>query len=316
MEGSKRMIPNVLHTLTGPVTANEVGLMLPHEHIFVDLRGPSAPDYAQANADDVIRLMKPHLEAAHAIGVTALVECTPPGVGRNIDILRRVAEITPISILTPTGVYREAFTPKAMHNLSVEALADLWIRELTEGIGKTSVRAGFIKLAMSDNGPTEIEIRNLQAAAKTSQVTGAVIASHTTNGTILESELRVLKNAGLDFGRFIWVHADVEPNPAYHLKAAKIGAYIEFDAIGSCPDLTTQVDYTMALLDQGFSSQILLSHDAGWYEPGQPEGKPSGGVRGFTTLVEEFLPLLRDRGVGKDAIRQITSENPFKAFAF
>jgi len=305
-----------MHTLTGPVQPSDLGLVLPHEHIFVDLRGPSAPDYAQAEADDVISLMKPYLDAAWTAGVTAFVECTPPGVGRNLPILRRVAEITPIRILTPTGIYREAFTLLAMRSFGVEDLATIWIRELTEGIESTPVRAGFIKLAMSDNGPTEIEIRNLEAAAKASLATGAVIASHTTNGAIMQVELRVLEKAGLSLDRFIWVHADAEPNPAFHLEAASRGAYVEIDAIGARPDLTAQLNYTTTLIEAGYTDRILLSHDAGWYEPGQPGGRPTGGVRGFTALVDDFLPSLRSRGIQDDVIRQITVHNPFEAFAY
>jgi phosphotriesterase-related protein len=305
-----------LHTLTGPVTENELGLILPHEHIFVDLRGPSTPGYAQADAEDVIRLMKPYLDAAWTSGVTVFIECTPPGVGRNLDILRRVAEITPLRILTPTGIYREAFTPMAMRNLSVEDLADIWIRELIEGVDDTPIQAGFIKLAMSDNGPTELEIRNLEAAAKTSLATGAVIASHTSNGAIMQCELRVLEKAGLKLDRFVWVHTDAEPNPIFHLEAARRGAYVEIDAIGSRPDLTHQLNFTIALIEAGYTNRILLSHDAGWYEPGQPCGRPSGGVRGFTTLVEDFLPQLRRSGISEDLIHQITVTNPFQAFAF
>ena len=305
-----------MHSLTGPVQEGDLGLVLPHEHIFVDLRGPSAPNYAQADADDVIHLMKPYLDAAWTAGVTAFMECTPPGVGRNLTILRRVAEITPIRLVTPTGIYREAFTPLAMRNLGVEVLADIWIRELAEGIDGTPVKAGFIKLAMSDNGPTDIEIRNLEAAAIASRATGAVIASHTSNGSIMQVELRVLEKAGLSLDRFIWVHADAEPNPAFHLEAAQRGAYVEFDAIGARTDLNEQLNFTVNLIDAGYTERILLSHDAGWYEPGQPSGQPSGGVRGFTTLVEDFLPCLRKHGILEDVIHQITIKNPFQAFAF
>jgi phosphotriesterase-related protein len=305
-----------LHTITGPIVAAKLGLVLPHEHIFVDLRGPSASDYAQANADDVIHLMKPYLDAAWEAGVTGFIDCTPPGVGRNIDVLRQVAKITPIRILTPTGIYRETFTPLAIRNMSVEDLAATWIRELTEGIESTPIRAGFIKLAMSDNGPTELEIRNLKAAAQASLATGAVIASHTPNGAIMQCELRVLKTAGLDLDRFIWVHADAEPDPTFHHEAAERGAYVEIDAIGSRIDLTDQVNYALGLIEAGFASQILLSHDAGWYEPGQPGGRPSGGVRGFTTLTQEYLPRLRECGIEDDIIHQVTVINPFQAFAF
>ncbi|HEX9838901.1 MAG TPA: hypothetical protein VGA72_06120, partial [Anaerolineales bacterium] len=112
------------------------------------------------------------------------MECSTVGVGRNLTILSRLAEISPIRIVAPTGVYREAFTPLSLREISESDLANLWITELTEGIEGTSIRAGFIKLAMSDDGPSALEIRNLKAAAKASQATGAMIANHTIGGNV------------------------------------------------------------------------------------------------------------------------------------
>ncbi|MFY8032255.1 MAG: esterase, partial [Devosia sp.] len=76
----------VLWTTLGPMTADELGMILPHEHVFVDLRTPDQPGYAQADPDDVVRLMAPEIRKAQALGVTALVECTTGGVGRRADI--------------------------------------------------------------------------------------------------------------------------------------------------------------------------------------------------------------------------------------
>src|SRR5690349_17667741 len=83
-------MPNLITTF-GPKRADELGMILPHEHIFVDLRTYDQPGYAQAEAADVIALMGPELAAARAAGVTALIECTPVGVGRRADILMAVS---------------------------------------------------------------------------------------------------------------------------------------------------------------------------------------------------------------------------------
>lgn len=85
---------------------------------------------------------------------------------------------------------------------------------------------------MSDDGPTAVEIRNLKAAAKASQVTGAVIASHTIGGKVARKEMDVLEEAGLDLRRFIWVHTQTEADPAVLVDAARRGAYLEFDSVG------------------------------------------------------------------------------------
>jgi phosphotriesterase-related protein len=312
------MISEWVQTAKGAVTVEELGLILPHEHLFTDLRGPLVPGYALAEPEAVARVMEPYLAAAHAVGVTALVECSTVGVGRNVTVLRHLADVTPIHLIVPTGVYREAFTPPSLRELSAEALAEIWIRELTEGIEDTEVCAGFIKISMSDDGPTPLEVRNLKAAALASRQTGSAVVSHTASGAVAQREMGILESAGLDLGRFIWAHANLEPDPAIQLEAARRGAYVEFDAVGAeWQSQTVLVDFTLALIEAGYAERILLSHDAGWYDPSQPDGRPEeGGIRGYTALVEEFIPALRACGVTDDLVHLITVANPARAFVF
>ena len=306
-----------IHTIRGPVELDSLGLILPHEHLFTDLRGPHVPDYGHGDAAAVVRVVKPYLLEAAAAGVTALVECSTVGVGRNLDMLRALADATPIHILAPTGVYREAYIPASLHEMSETELADLWTKELTEGIEKTSIRAGFIKLAMSDDGPTALEIRNLKAAALASQNTGAVIAVHTIGGKVARQEIDVLEEAGLDLRRFIWVHAQTEPDFSVLQEAARRKAYIELDTVGAPFQAQTELlETTIALIEAGFAGQLLLSHDAGWYNPASPDGLPESGYRGYTALANDFIPALSERGVGQETIHQITVNNPAQAFAF
>jgi len=306
-----------IHTIKGAVDINALGLILPHEHLFTELRGPHVPDYAQAEAADVLKVVLPYLAEAATAGATALVECSTVGVGRNLNILQSLAEATPIHIVAPTGVYREAFIPDSLLDASEDFLADLWTKELTDGIEDTSIRAGFIKLAMSDDGPTPLEIRNLKAAVKASQRTGAVIGSHTIGGVVAEKEMDILEEAGLDLHRFIWIHAQTASNVSVLEAAARRGAYVELDSVGaphqSQPEL---LDAAAALIRAGYIDQLLLSHDAGWYSPGRADGLPDGGYRGYTALMKDFLPALAARGISDEQLRQITVVNPVRAFAF
>lgn len=306
----------VLRTVKGDVPVEQVGLMLPHEHLFVEMRGPFAPDYAAANPDVVAQVMKPYLKAIEDIGVTAFVDCAPVGLGRKADILRRLADATPIHIVAPTGVYREGLIPSELIDLSAEELAAIWIRELTEGMDGTDSRAGFIKLAMSEDGPRDIEVRNLQAAALASRATGAVVASHTIGEGVAGREMEVLEKAGHDLSRFIWVHAHTEPDSALHIEAAKRGVWVEFDAIGAehWHPQAAMLESVLALIEAGYADHMLLSHDAGWYEPGQPDGLPKDGIRGYTALFEQFIPALKARGVDDATIQLMTVTNPARAF--
>jgi len=164
-----------IRTVKGDVPIESLGLMLPHEHLFVDLRGPLAEGYGQGEPQAVSDLLQPYLDHAQALGVTALVDCGPIGVGRNIAVLRHLANITPIHIIAPTGIYKEAFIPPDKFGHTAKQLAAEWINEITTGIDGSESRAGFIKVAVSDDGPTPLEVRNLQAAVLASRSTGATV---------------------------------------------------------------------------------------------------------------------------------------------
>ena len=306
-----------IHTLTGPIEVESLGMILPHEHLFTDLRGPSMPGYAQGEPSAVVQVVESYLVEAAGAGVTALVECSTVGVGRNLEILQRLAEVSSVHIVAPTGVYRDAYIPKSLRETGEHDLAELWTKELTKGIDGTSVRAGFIKLAISDDGLTALEVRNLRAAARASRDTGAVIASHTIGGVNAMKEMDILEGAGLNLQRFIWVHAQTEPDILILKEAARRGAYIELDSVGapyqSQPEL---LDTAIALIEAGFTDQLLLSHDAGWYNPARPDGLPEEGYRGYTALAKDFIPDLMKRGISEEQIRQIMAKNPAAAFAF
>ena len=160
-------------------------MILPHEHVFVDLRTPDKPGYGQGNAQDVIGLMGPEIEKIKALGVTALVECSAVGVGRRADLLRAVSEATGFPIVVPTGIYREPWVPAWAHAASEDVLA-LWMqRELEGEIERTGVQAGWIKLSAGDDGIMPCETKILRAATRASLATGAIIGSHTIRGRVV-----------------------------------------------------------------------------------------------------------------------------------
>lgn len=310
------MSEKFLRTVIDDIPVEKTGLILPHEHIFTDLRGPDVPDYAQADPNQVAATMIPFLRDAEQAGVSAMVECSTIGVGRNIEILTEIAKRTQIHLIAPTGIYKESFTPAIYKSSTIDELAELWIIELTDGIGITENKAGFIKIAVSDDGPTALERRNIKAAVRASQATGAVIASHTIGGRAALDELSLLEEQGLALDKFIWVHASSEPDQHYHQEAASCGAFVEFDAIGQPGvDQEELASAVVFMIEKGYGDRVLLSHDAGWFQPGNPGGKPDHGIRGYTALTEDFIPLLKDKGMENQTITLLTEENPKQAFA-
>ncbi len=302
-----------LITTLGPKGPDELGMILAHEHVFVDLRTPDQPGYAEAEASDVIRLMAPEIERARAAGVTAIVECSAVGVGRRADILKAVSEATQFPLVVPTGIYREPWVPDWAHAASEGELRDWMVGELQGEIEGSGVQAGWIKLSAGDDGITECEAKILRAAARAGVVTNAVIGSHTVRGRVVRDQLDIIEEMGYTPERFIWIHAQNEPDFDVNLEMARRGAWIEYDAIGGGSfDDDFFIDRIRRMLDAGLGHRVLLSHDRGWYDPAQPGG---GTPRPFTYISEVFLPKLRAAGVDEDAIQQLTQENPFRAFA-
>jgi len=302
-----------LMTTLGPKSAAEMRVMLPHEHIFVDLRVGDQPEQRQVTAAAVIGLMTPEIAKIQALGVTALVECTPVGVGRRVDLVQAVSAAANFAIVAPTGVYREPWIPEWVHLASEVELREWMLQELQDEIEHTKVPAGWIKLSAGDQGLTECEAKILRAAAKAGKATNAVIGSHTILGRVVLQQLDIIEAAGYWPDRFIWIHAQNEPDFNLHLAAARRGAWIEYDAIGGekyADEFFVQRIQDMLAADLG--DHLLLSHDRGWYDLAQPKG---GTPRPFTYLQETFLDKLRLAGVDEPTIRQLTQTNPFRAFA-
>jgi phosphotriesterase-related protein len=302
-----------LITTLGPLEAQDLGMILPHEHVFVDLRTWDQPGYGQADPADVIKLMRPEIEKAQAVGITAIVECSTGGVGRRADIDKAVSEATQFPLVVPTGIYREPWIPDWAHEASEEKLSEWMLSELQDEIEDSGVQAAWIKLSAGDDGITDAEAKVLTAAATAAATNNAIIGSHTIRGRVVRDQLDIVEQAGYTPERFIWIHTQAEPDFGLHLEMARRGVWLEYDGIGGDePTDEVYIDNILRLLDAGFGHRLMLSHDRGWYDPAQPGG---GIPRPYTYISKQFLPKLRSHGVDEATIQRLTCENPFRAFA-
>jgi len=286
-------------------------MILPHEHVFVDLRTPDQPGYAEADPTEVVRVMAPQIEAIKARGVTALVECSTGGVGLRVDIDLAVSRATGLPIVVPTGNYREPWIPDWVRDAAEAELEAQMLRDLAEGVGDTGVKAAWIKISAGDDGITPLEAKILRAAARAAQRTGAVIGSHTIKGRVVMDQLDIIEAEGYRADRFISIHTQEEKDFGLNIAVAQRGAWIEYDHVGRAPDAAVS-ELILRALDADLGSQLLLSHDRGWYDPAIPGG---GTPTPYTHLSDVMLPLLRTSNVDEAAIRQLTVTNPFAAFS-
>ena len=301
-----------IQTVLGPVDVDDLGLILPHEHLYIDQRTRETSGQREHHIDDVLRLMMPYLDQSQEVGVTCLIECTPTGM-QDPAVIEALARRTQVSIVMPVGLYKLLF-PENKLDMSDAEVVGWMVSEISEGIEGSGVRAGFIKMAVSDEGIADVEARNLRAAARAAKETGVIIASHTSGplgGQHALEELEILEAQGLPGEQFNWVHAQ-HANADFHKQAAERGAYVGFDGLKP-EEEERYVRLVLDALEKGLEDHILLSHDAGWYRAGEPDGGASQ-MRGFTYLVDGFLPRLRQEGVSEVLITQMTETNPKRAF--
>ncbi|KKB76012.1 esterase [Devosia soli] len=300
-----------LFTTLGALSADQLGMILPHEHVFVDLRTPDQPSYAEADVEDVLALMVPQIEAIKALGVTALVECSTGGVGRRADFDLAVSRATNFPIVVPTGNYREPWIPEWVARASEKALEEWMLGELRDEIEVTGFKAGWIKLSAGDDGMTRLEERILRAATRAAIATDALIGSHTIRGRVVMDQLDMIESEGGSASRFVSIHTQAEPDFGLHRAVAERGAWIEYDNIGAVP-VEESVDLILRALDAGLGPQLLISHDRGWFDPALPKG---GQPKPYTVVNTEVLPRLSAAGVSESDIAMLTRHNPFKAFS-
>ena len=306
--------PQQIMTVTGPIGINSMGHSLIHEHILVDFIGAEQYDPKRWNRKDVIEKIMPHLRGLKATGCKTLVDCTPNYLGRDVELLRELSKLSDLQILTNTGYYggsANKFLPAHAFTETEQQLADRWVKEFNIGIDGTNIRPGFIKISVNDGSLSEISRKLIRAAGLCHLQTGLTIASHTGPAVPAMEEIEILKQMKVSPGAFIWVHAQNEKDWNQYLIAGRQGAWVSLDGLGD-ENVTTYVEMLAFLKKGKLLHQVLLSHDAGWYEPGKPDG---GKIRGYTTLSIKLLPALKQAGFSVKEIAQLIKDNPAKAFA-
>jgi phosphotriesterase-related protein len=300
-------------TALGPIPPTDFGRALSHEHVLVDFIGADRISRDRYDANEAYEVALPYLRRARELGCRGFVECTPAYLGRDPQLLVRLARATGLHILTNTGYYGAAndrYVPRHAHEESADQLAARWVKEWTDGIEGTAVRPGFIKTGV-DAGPlSPIDRKLIQAAARTHARTGLTIASHTGDTRAGLEQMTVLAEERVRLDAFIWVHAQSDWQLESRAEAARKGAWIEIDSVGE-KTVAECVERVAALKERGFLNRLLVSHDAGWYRPGEPRG---GSFRGFETVFAAFVPALHGAGWTEAEVHQLLVANPAAAF--
>ena len=302
-----------VQTVLGRVDPAELGWVLPHEHTAIALwHIANRWDYWELRRDEPVIVEE--LAAFRQAGGGALVDLTLDGVGRDPEWLAGLARATGLHIVMGSGWYRGAHYPAEtlVDRRSVESLADEIVRDATDGVGESGIRAGIIgEIGTDKPWISAQEERVHRAAARAARQTGLAITTHAVQSTVGLDQLSVFEAEGADLSRVVVGHADSNPSLDYHLAIVERGASVEFDFLGMSFTALERhgegriVDILRELLSRGHAERILLSQDVCH----DSQLRRYGGS-GYTYLAETFLPRLRAAGVSDAEIRTITVDNP------
>lgn len=314
-------------TVRGPVDTDDLGQVLMHEHVFVlseEIRRnyPEMWDEEQRVADAVAKL-----RALRASGVQTIVDPTVIGLGRDIPRVQRINEQVDINIVPATGVYTYNDVPMHLHFQGPGTLFDvpepmvaMFVKDLTEGIAGTGVRAAFLKCAIDAPGMTAGVERVMRAVAAAHRETGAPITVHTDVHN--QSGLQVLdlfQQEGVDLTRVVMGHSGDSTDDGYLTRLADAGCLLGMDRFGLdvLLDFEQRVDTVARLVERGYAEHLVLSHDASchidWFPPGEVAAAAPNWH--YQHITDDVLPALRERGVTGAQIRTMLVDNPRRYFA-
>jgi phosphotriesterase-related protein len=317
-------VPTV-ETLRGPLEVTSLGPTLMHEHIFI-LEPEMLQNFGhvwggESYWDEQLRLAEAvtKLQALVDAGITSLVDPTAIGLGRNIPRLQRLASQVDLNIVVATGVYAFLELPNFLRYRSTEQIAELFVRELREGIDDTGVRAAFLKCAVEEHGLIGDLPRIVEAVAAASRETGAPITVH-TNAAVRTGliALDAFEAAGIDPSRVVIAHCGDSNDLDYLRAIADRGAVLGCDRFGiehfnPTPD---RIRTLAALVAEGYAGQIILGHDAASFiDFFTGDEKFAGEEPDYLLISRTVLPALLEAGVTQEQIDTMLIDNAIRYFS-
>jgi phosphotriesterase-related protein len=340
-------------TVLGDVSPESLGLTLSHEHLLIDLRnqfveaegsedsrGSKEPltleNVPLAHADpyairdnmllDDVKLATAEIGRFSELGGGTVVDCTSVGIGRDPERLKMIAEWSGLHIVAGSGYYTQDTHPANMGERTVESIADEIVRDITEGIGETGIRAGIIGEIGTSHPIHPDEVKNLEASAQAHLQTGAAVYVHTFPwGREGIEAAKLLIERGVAPCKVVICHVDVDIDQSYMCQLLDMGVFIEFDDFGK--EFSTadgdagfaggrfatdseRIEALLGLVQQGYEHQLLITTDicikcalhafGGW---------------GYDHILSTVAPSLLARGASEAQVDILLRANPREVLA-
>jgi phosphotriesterase-related protein len=306
-----------VETARGPVDTRELGPALMHEHIVTRSPGVQENWPHLWDRPGIVALAEKKLADLYSRGIRTIVDLTTVDLGRDISLIAEVARRTRLHVIVATGVWWMPQRYFSAHG--VDAVAELFIRDIREGIGATGIKAAIIKCATDTAGVTPVIENILRASARAQKATGVPISTHTwAAGRVGETQQAIFAQEGVDLRRVIIGHSGDSEDLKYLRGLMERGSTIGMDRFGLENFLPTdkRVEVLARLCAEGYAPKMVLSHDANcWTDMLSEDDKRRTRPRwNYNHISDDILPLLRKAGVSEEQIDQMLVANPRAIF--
>lgn len=311
-------------SVTGPVSGEDLGRTLVHEHITVGMPGQELDPTQAPDRREIVAIAVDKLQELKAHGFGTIVDPCPIELGRDPELYAEVSQRSGVTIIFATGFYYEASgVPLYWRARDEQEIADLYLHELENGVGTTGLRPGIIKAATGLD-VTPLERKVLSAAAIAQREVGCAIITHTENSRHGDVQQSIFAENGADAGRILIGHQDEQASWEPIRDLAEAGTFVGIDRVGYeilAPD-ERRADHATALIKAGYGHQLCLSQDCicTMAAPRLPFAMPPGvrmspadflaSNKPLSYVATTFADMLRERGVTDEECDVIFRDNP------
>ncbi len=315
-----------INTVLGPVDAESLGLTLPHEHIVASYPGWECDPLARpVDFDRCVGICLKNLEPLKEFGVNAIIDATPGDLSRDVDIMKAVSEKLQMHVVCSTGRYTQSegkwaylMRRKGVGIGDIRAeLYDGLMKEITDGIGRSGIKPGVIKIASGLNSFAFCEEAMFMAAARASRETGVPVITHTEDGTMGPEQADLLIAEGVDPWRISIGHMCGNRSVDYHIDVLRRGVYIAMDRFGI--EMTVKdserIELLVKLIGIGYGDHIMISQDCFAASYGRGGNMPVEEAKkfrnwSFTNIFRNIIPELKRAGINDEQIKKMMTDNP------
>ena len=303
-----------IRTVLGDIDPADLGVTACHEHLLWAVPEPFKDEDPDLGFDSVSSAVT-ELQHFQSAGGSSIVEMTTTEIGRRPLELRQIAQTTGVHIIAAAGHHKEKFSAPSLAGKSIDSISARIIADVTEGMDRTTIKAGVIKAATSADAASESEQRVIQAVGLAHRETGAPVSTHTEAGTFACEQADLLLHVGVVPEKLLIGHLDRGLPSQTYINLAKKGVYLGFDQVGKgkyWPD-AARVELVKMLVDAGHARQILLSGDtarkSSWHTH-NPQ------TQGIAHLLVSFIPALQRAGINEQIVQMLLVENPARFLSF